>query len=88
MGSDFDNAEDHLQDTSKFKVKTGFDTIDHMLGGGWDIQTLNIVMAETNGGKCTFFDTDISIRCKSKNNIYSKKIGSFFAEVRKGYNNI
>lgn len=51
MGSDFDEPEHHLQDTSKFKIRTGFDTIDHMLGGGWDIQTLNCVMAETNNGK-------------------------------------
>lgn len=51
MGSDFDNPESHVQDSSKFKVKCGFNTIDHMLGGGWDIQTLNVIMAETNGGK-------------------------------------
>lgn len=51
MGSDFDEAENHVQDSSKFKVKCGFDTIDHMLGGGWDISTLNVIMAETNNGK-------------------------------------
>lgn len=51
LGSDFDDAENHVQDSSKFKVKCGFETIDHMLGGGWDIQTLNVIMAETNGGK-------------------------------------
>jgi replicative DNA helicase len=51
LGSDFDDAENHVQDSSKFKVKCGFDTIDHMLGGGWDISTLNVIMAETNNGK-------------------------------------
>ena len=51
LGSDFDDAENHIQDSSKFKVRCGFETIDHMLGGGWDIQTLNVIMAETNGGK-------------------------------------
>jgi replicative DNA helicase len=51
LGSDFDDAEDHVQDSSKFKIKSGFDTIDHMLGGGWDISTLNVIMAETNNGK-------------------------------------
>lgn len=51
LGSDFDDADHHVQDSSKFKVKCGFDTIDHMLGGGWDIQTLNVIMAQTNGGK-------------------------------------
>lgn len=51
LGSDFDDAEVHVQDSAKFKVKSGFETIDHMLGGGWDIQTLNVIMAETNNGK-------------------------------------
>ena len=51
LGSDFDDAEVHVQDSSKFKIKSGFDTIDHMLGGGWDISTLNVIMAETNNGK-------------------------------------
>jgi replicative DNA helicase len=51
LGSDFDDAENHVQDSSKFKVKYGFESIDHMLGGGWDISTLNVIMAETNNGK-------------------------------------
>jgi replicative DNA helicase len=51
LGSDFDEPENHVQDSSKFKVKCGFETIDHMLGGGWDISTLNVIMAQTNGGK-------------------------------------
>jgi len=51
MGSDFDEAELHIQDSSRFKVKSGFETIDHILGGGWDIGTFNCIMAETNNGK-------------------------------------
>ena len=51
MGADFDDVEMHVQDSSKYKIKSGFETIDHMLGGGWDISTLNVLMAETNNGK-------------------------------------
>jgi replicative DNA helicase len=51
MGADFDDPEMHVQDSSKFKIRSGFETLDHMLGGGWDIQTLNCIMAETNNGK-------------------------------------
>ena len=51
MGSDFDDPEQHLQDQSKFKVKTGFPSLDHILGGGWDVQTLNILMGMSNAGK-------------------------------------
>ncbi len=51
LGSDFDDPEQHLQDQSKYKVKTGFPSIDHILGGGWDVQTLNILMGMSNAGK-------------------------------------
>ncbi len=51
LGADFDDPEMHVQDSSKFKIRSGFETLDHMLGGGWDIQTLNCIMAETNNGK-------------------------------------
>ena len=51
MGSDFDDVEAHVQDSAKFKVKSGFATLDHMLGGGWDMGTLNMIMGETNSGK-------------------------------------
>lgn len=51
LGSDFDNVESHIQDTAKFKVKSGLNTLDHMLGGGWDVGTLNVLMGETNSGK-------------------------------------
>lgn len=51
LGADFDDVESHVQDSSKYKVSCGFPTIDHMLGGGWDISTLNVIMAETNNGK-------------------------------------
>jgi len=64
MGSDFDVAESHIQDNSRYKVRSGIDTLDHILGGGWDIQTLNCLMAETSNGKCVRGDTFIQIRDK------------------------
>jgi len=81
MGSDFDEAENHVQDSSKFKVKCGFETIDHMLGGGWDISTLNVIMAETNNGKCCSFDTVIKVRDKNNGNVSNVDFGTFFAKV-------
>ena len=51
LGSDFDDAEAHSQDNSTLKVRTGFNTIDTMTGGGFDVCTLNMLMAETNAGK-------------------------------------
>lgn len=52
MGSDFDDPDNHIQDSSRFKVKSGFETLDHILNGGWDQGSLNILMAETSNGKC------------------------------------
>ena len=88
MGSDFDDPEMHVQDSSRFKIRSGFDTIDHMLGGGWDISTLNCIMAETNNGKCTFFDTNIYLRNKNNLNFKIEKIGRVFTDISKGGFNI
>lgn len=87
LGSDFDEPEHHVQDSAKFKVKCGFETIDHMLGGGWDIATLNVIMAQTNGGKCCLGDTMVEIRDRD-GIIIRKHIGSVFTEVRNGHKDI
>ena len=83
LGSDFDDPENHVQDSSKFKIKSGFETIDHMLGGGWDISTLNLIMASTNAGKCFFHKTMCSIRNKDSNLISIDEIGKIFTKISK-----
>jgi len=88
MGSDFDEPENHVQDSSKFKVKCGFDSIDHMLGGGWDISTLNVIMAETNNGKCCISSTYISLKNKHNDKVFEEKIGTLFSKISKGCYNI
>jgi hypothetical protein len=84
MGSDFDDPEMHVQDSSRFKIRSGFDTIDHMLGGGWDISTLNVIMAETNNGKCCHFDTKIIIRDKKYDSVSVLNFNTFFTKISKG----
>ena len=51
LGSDFDDVDAHSQDSSVLKINSGFNTINTMLGGGWDRGTLNCLMSETNNGK-------------------------------------
>lgn len=51
IGADFDNPEDHYQDTYYNKIPTGWETLNGLLGGGLDRKTLNVLMAQTNGGK-------------------------------------
>ena len=87
LGSDFDDPEHHVQDSSKFKVKCGFETIDHMLGGGWDISTLNVIMAQTNGGKCCIGSTQIDIRDKN-GVIFRKNLSSIFSDIRNRHKDI
>ena len=82
LGSDFDDAEHHVQDSSKFKVKCGFDTIDHMLGGGWDRGTLSMIMGESNSGKCEFFTTICHIKNTLTDKDESVMIGDFFKNIR------
>ena len=84
LGSDFDDPESHSQDSSKYKIRSGFDTIDHMLGGGWDICTLNCIMAETNQGKCCHNDTNLNIKNKSYDNMSYVKIETLFSKISKG----
>lgn len=51
IGADFDNPEDHFQDTYYSKIPTGWETLNTLLNGGLDRKTLNVLMAQTNGGK-------------------------------------
>ena len=51
LGSDFDDADHHIQDHSTTKVQSGWPTMDRMLGGGFDVSTLSILMGTTNSGK-------------------------------------
>jgi hypothetical protein len=88
LGSDFDDPENHVQDSSKFKIPSGFATIDHMLGGGWDISTLNLIMAETSNGKCCHFVSEISIRDKKNDKISVSNFESFFTNISMRGNNI
>jgi len=82
LGSDFDDPELHVQDSSRFKVKSGFNTIDHMLGGGWDISTLNVIMAETNNGKCCNPDSIIRVRNYKSGIEYNTDFGNLFLKIK------
>jgi hypothetical protein len=79
-GTDFDDYEEHSQDHSVTKVKSGWSALDTTLGGGWDVRTLNILMAETNGGKCHISDT--FIKHKHTNEILKINIKDFFEKIR------
>lgn len=51
LGEDFDDPESHKQEISKNCIRSGWSSIDSILGGGWSHSTFNVLMGETNVGK-------------------------------------
>ena len=88
LGSDFDDAEAHSQDSSVLKINSGFNTINTMLGGGWDRGTLNCLMSETNNGKCSFSSTVIDIRNTLTGKEEKIEIGTLFTTISQGHKSI
>jgi hypothetical protein len=78
LGADFDDPESHKQLLSKNAIPTGWSCMDSILGGGWNKSTLNVIMGETNVGKCSKSDTPIKIRNKKTGEIKEITIGEFF----------
>lgn len=78
LGEDFDDPESHKQQISKNSIPTGWSCIDSILGGGWSRSTFNVIMGETNVGKCQHYDTQIVIRNKKTGLSKTVKIGDFF----------
>jgi len=78
LGEDFDDPESHKQQISKNSIPTGWSSIDSILGGGWSKSTLNVIMGETNVGKCSKSDTPIRIKSKKTGEIKEITIGDFF----------
>jgi len=78
LGADFDDAEMHKQETSKNKISSGWGNVDVLLQGGWDKGTFNVLMGETNVGKCCMGKTMVSIKNKKTGEIKQIKIGEFY----------
>ena len=78
LGADFDDPESHKQLISKNSISSGWATMDSILGGGWSKSTLNVIMGETNVGKCCSANTYISIRNKKTGKIKKIKVVDFY----------
>ena len=82
FGDDFDDPESHKQQVALRKMSTGFSNMDKIMNGGWDHATFNIIMGETNVGKCFIFNTLVKIRNKKTKKIQEIKIGDFFNMIK------
>lgn len=87
LGADFDDPESHKQNISKNAIPTGWSCMDSILGGGWSKSTLNVIMGETNVGKCCSSNTYLSIRNKKTGEIKKIKIADFYELVKNKTNN-
>jgi len=81
LGDDFDDPESHKQLISERKMSSGWSNVDKIMGGGWDHATFNLLMGETNVGKCCSYNTIINIRNKQNGDIQKIKIGDFYELV-------
>jgi len=82
LGDDFDDPDSHkVTDTTK-KMSTGWSTIDKIMNGGWDQASMNVLMGETNVGKCASYDMIITVRNKKTGIEEEITIGKFFSEIR------
>jgi len=82
MGDDFDDPDTHRQDISKYRIPTGWSNVDKILQGGWDMSTFNVIMGETNVGKCCKSDTYVKVRNKRTGVVIDRKIGDFYFMVK------
>ena len=83
LGADFDDPESHKQMISKNCIPSGWPCIDNILGGGWSKSTFNVIMGETNVGKCSHYQTFIKIRNKKTGIIEEISIGNLYNSIKK-----
>jgi len=83
LGEDFDDPESHKQLISKNNIPSGWQSIDGILGNGWSKSTLNVIMGETNVGKCSHYQTLIKIKNKKTGKIQKISIGNLYFLLKK-----
>lgn len=82
LGDDFDDPESHKQEVSTYKIPTGWSSMDKILTGGWDMSTFNVLMGETNIGKCCISDSYIKVRNKKTGLMKVLTIGEFYKTLK------
>ncbi len=82
LGDDFDDPESHKQRIMKNTIPSGWSAVDSILGGGWSKSTFNVLMGETNVGKCSKSDTYVKIRNKKTGVIRKVMIGDLYIEEK------
>lgn len=69
LGADFYDPESHKQNIKLNKISSGWKCMDAIMGGGWDLATLNVIMGETNIGKSMWLHNIASNALKDGKNV-------------------
>lgn len=81
LGDDFDDPNSHKQMVSMRKMTSGWSNVDKILSGGWDHATLNLIMGETNVGKC-FISSELRVKNKKTGEIKNIKVEDFYNQIK------
>lgn len=81
LGDDFDDIESHRITSTTKKMSTGWSCMDRILNGGWDQASMNVIMGETNIGKC-FFGGIIEIKNTHNGKIEKIKVEDFYNRIK------
>jgi predicted ATP-dependent serine protease len=63
------------------KMTSGWSNVDKILSGGWDHATLNLIMGETNVGKC-FISSELRVKNKKTGEIKNIKVEDFYNQIK------
>lgn len=81
LGEDFDDPESHKQNVSENKMPSGWENFDKIMSGGWDHATFNLLMGETNVGKC-LIHSKLRVRNKKTQKIETILIEDLFDKIK------
>lgn len=87
LGEDFDDPEAHRQDEEKYKIPSGWKSMDILMNGGWDYASLVVLLGETNVGKCLNPLSLLTLREKGTNKKIKMTIEDLFLIYKNKINN-
>lgn len=76
--ADFDDITTHKISATNKKMSTGWACVDKVMCGGWDQPSFNVLVGQTNIGKCCCYDTMITVRDIKTNDVFDISMGDFY----------
>ena len=83
-GLDFFDPDSHEQPTSN-TFSTGYPHLDMVTGGGYSIKTMWCFIGQAKIGKCSAYETEITVRNKKTGEVKRVKIGDFHEQTKTNF---